>query len=170
MSYEEIAASVFVFYIAGSESSSSTVAFTLYELTQNPELMQRAQQDVKSTLERHQGEFTYEAIMDMKFIDLCVKETLRKYPGLPILNRECTKDYPIPGTKFTIQKGTSVIVSLLGLHRDEKYFPNPNKYDPDRFTEEKNAYDEDMYMPFGAGPRNCIGEQKIFSRLQSKHN
>jgi cytochrome P450 family 6 len=147
-----------VFYIAGSESSSSTVAYTLYELTQNEELMKRAQEDIKVTLEQHNGELTYESIMDMKFIDLCVKETLRKYPGLPILNRECTKDYHVPGTSFTIQKGTSVIVSLLGIHRDEQFFPNPEQYDPDRFTDEKHAYDEDMYMPFGAGPRNCIGE------------
>ena len=159
MSYEEIASQVFIFYIAGSETSSSVVAYTLYELTQNEELMIRAQKDVKETLEKHHGEVTYEAIMDMSFIDLCVKETLRKYPGLPILNRECTKDYkiPIPGTTFTIEKGTSVVVSLLGLHRDEQFFPNPEKFDPDRFTDEKRAYNEDMYMPFGAGPRNCIG-------------
>lgn len=94
--------------------------------------------------------------MDMKLIDLCVKETLRKYPGLPILNRECTKDYKIPNSPFTIKEGTSIIISLLGIHRDEKFFPNPEKYDPDRFTDERRDYDEDMYMPFGAGPRNCI--------------
>lgn len=167
MSCEEIAAQVFIFYVAGSETSTSTVAFTLYELTQNEELMERAQADIKSTLAMHDGELTYESIMEMKFIDLCVKETLRKYPGLPILSRECTKDYPIPGSKFTIQKGTPVIISLLGIHRDAQYFPNPEQYDPDRFTEEKHAYDEDMYMPFGVGPRNCIGEfaKKLYREL-----
>jgi cytochrome P450 family 6 len=157
MTYEEIAANIFIFYIAGNETSASTVAYSLYELTQNVKLMHRAQEDIKLALERHQGELTYESIMDMKFIDLCVKETLRKYP-FPLLNRECTKDYPIPGSNFTIRKGTAVIVSLMGLHRDEKFFPNAEKYDPDRFTEEMRAYDEDMYMPFGAGPRNCIGK------------
>lgn len=172
MTYEEIAAQIFVFYIAGSESSSSTVAYTMYELTQNEELMERAHEDIKLTLAKHAGELTYEAIMEMKFIDLCVKETLRKYPGLPILNRECTKSYKIPGTNFTIEKGTSVIVSLLGIHRDAQFFPNPDIYDPDRFTEEKKAYNEDMYMPFGAGPRNCIGENpsdtfKIFLLLKT---
>lgn len=119
--------------------------------------MSRAQKDIKLTLEKYNGELSYEAITDMKFIDLCVKETLRKYP-FPMLNRECTKDYPMPEHNFTIKKGTSVVISLLGLHRDEKLFPRAEKYDPDRFTEEKKAYDEDMYMPFGAGPRNCIGK------------
>lgn len=116
--------------------------------------MERAYEDIERTLEKHDGALTYDAIMDMDFIDLCVKETLRKYPGLPILNRECSKDYETPS--FTIKKGTSIIISLLGIHRDEKFFPNPEKYDPERFSAERKDYDEDMYMPFGAGPRNCI--------------
>lgn len=157
MSYEEIAAQVFIFYIAGGETSSSNVSYTLYELTQNDKLMKKAQEDIKSTLAKHNGELSYEAIMDMKFIDLCVKETIRKYP-FPMLNRECTKDYLVPGTNFTIQKGTAIIISLLGIHRDEQFFPNPEKYDPERFSDERKDYNEDMYMPFGAGPRNCIGE------------
>lgn len=168
MTYEQIASQVFIFYIAGMESSSSTVAYTLYELTQNEEMLKRAQKDITETLEKHKLELTYESIMDMSFIDLCVKETLRKYPGLPILNRECTKDYQIPGTNFTIEKGTAIIISLLGLHRDEQFFPDPENYDPDRFTEEKHAYDENMYMPFGAGPRNCIG--KFRSEIQTIFN
>ncbi|XP_070496893.1 cytochrome P450 6d3-like [Chironomus tepperi] len=154
MSYEQIAANIFIFYIAGTESSSSTIAYTLYELTQNEDLMERAKMDILETLERHDGKITYESIMEMKFIDLCVKETLRKYPGLPILNRECTKDFKIPDNDFTIKKGTSVIISLLGISRDEKFFPNAEKYNPDRFT--SIDFNEDMYIPFGTGPRNCI--------------
>lgn len=158
MTYEEIAAQVFVFYIAGSESSSSTVAYTLYELAQNEDLMIRAQNDIDKALEQHNGELTYESIAGMEFIDLCVKETLRKYPGLPILNRECTKDYHVPGTKLTIEKGTSVVISLLGIHRDERFFPDAGKYNPDRFNVDSGSYKEDMYMPFGIGPRNCVGK------------
>lgn len=156
MTIEQIAGQVFIFYIAGNETSSSTIAYTLYELTQNEDLMKRAQDDIKSTLEKHNGKVTYESVMDMKFIDLCVKETLRKFPGLPILNRECTKDYQIPGSEYVIKKGTAVVISLLGLHRDEQYFPNAEKYDPDRFNDERHDYNDDMYMPFGIGPRNCI--------------
>lgn len=149
---------VFVFYIAGNDSSSATIGFILFELTRNQNFMKRAQDDIKSTLEKHGGEFTYESVMDMKFIDLCVKESLRKYPILPMLNRECTKDYQIPGTKFTIEKGTAVIVSVMGMHRDEDFFPNADSFDPDRFSDERHDYDENVYMPFGVGPRNCLGE------------
>ena len=86
MSFEQIAGQVFIFYIAGNETSTSTIAYTLYELSQDVDLMQRAQKDVEQTLDKHNGQLSYEAINDMQFIDLCVKETLRKYP-FPMLNR-----------------------------------------------------------------------------------
>jgi cytochrome P450 family 6 len=148
----------FLFHIAGHDSSSATIAYILIELTRNEALMKRAKDDIKSTLKKHDGSLTYESVKDMKFIDLLVKESLRKYPILPMLNRECTKDYQIPGTDKTIEKGTAIVISLLGLHRDDNYFPNPEKFDPDRFADDVHDYDEDAYMPFGVGPRNCLGE------------
>lgn len=68
--------------------------------------------------------------------------------------RECTKDYQIHGTQTIIKKGTPIIISVLGIHRDEQYFPEPERYHPDRFTD--NAFNEDVYMPFGLGPKICI--------------
>lgn len=73
------------------------------------------------------------------------------------MNRECTVDYRIPNTDFTIKKGTAIIVPLLGIHRDEQYFPQPMDYKPERFLEDKMEYDQDAFMPFGIGPRHCIG-------------
>lgn len=70
--------------------------------------------------------------------------------------RECTKDYKIHGTNTVIRKGTPIFISVLGLHRDEQHFPEPEKYLPDRYNDEKYANNEDMYMPFGAGPHNCV--------------
>jgi cytochrome P450 family 6 len=150
--------SVFVFQVAGQEGSSSTIGYILFELTRNESLMKRAKEDIKATLEKHGGNLTYESVKDMKFIDLLVKESLRKYPTLAMINRECTKNYQVPGTDTVIEKGTAIFVSLMGMHRDENYFPNPEKFDPDRFADEIHDYDEDAYMPFGVGPRNCLGE------------
>lgn len=80
---------------------------------------------------------------------------MRKYP-FPILDRCCTKDYNVPGTDLVIEKGTSVIVPLLGLHYDEQYFPEPEKYKPERF--EQNVNEENLiYLPFGFGHKVCIG-------------
>jgi cytochrome P450 family 6 len=154
---EEIAAQALIFYTAGSETSSSLVAYTLYELTLNAELMQRAKADISEVLTRSNNEITYECLQEMKFLDLCIQETLRKYPALPILNRICTKDYVIPGSSYTIREGTAIIISLLGQHRDPAYFPDPESYNPDRFAKENPNYVADAYIPFGVEPRNCIG-------------
>uniref|UniRef100_A0A182PZ02 Uncharacterized protein n=1 Tax=Anopheles epiroticus TaxID=199890 RepID=A0A182PZ02_9DIPT len=157
LSIEQCAANVFLFYIAGAETSTATISFTLHELSHNLEAMAKLQQEIDDMLERSNGEITYDNIKEMKYLDLCVKETLRKYPGLPILNRECTIDYPVPDSDVVIRKGTQVIIPLLSISMNEKYFPKPELYSPERFDEATKNYDSDAYYPFGAGPRNCIG-------------
>lgn len=78
------------------------------------------------------------------------------------MDRLCQQDYTIPGTNFVIEKGTPVFIPMFGLHYDKKYFSNPEVYDPERFNEEnKHKLPSYTYLPFGDGPRNCIG--KYFS-------
>lgn len=84
------------------------------------------------------------------------------YPALPTLNRECTEDYNIPDTDIVIEKGTRVMISILGLHHDSEYFSDPEKFDPERFSEEnKNGIRPYTYLPFGDGPRNCLGKNTL---------
>ncbi|XP_036346577.1 probable cytochrome P450 6d5 [Rhagoletis pomonella] len=157
MSIEIIASNLFLFYVAGYETTASTVAFTAFELAQYPEVLEKAQRDVREVLEKHGNKFSYDAIQDMKYLDLCIMETTRKYPALPILNRQCTQDYPIPNSELVIKKGTPIIIPLLGLHRDAQYFPDPMRWYPERF--EKKEYDATAFMPFGEGPRHCIAQR-----------
>lgn len=87
------------------------------------------------------------------------------YPALPSLNRECTEDYKIPDTDVLIEKGTRVMISILGLHHDPEYFPDPEKFEPERFSDEnKNDIRPYTYLPFGDGPRNCLGMQLLVLR------
>jgi hypothetical protein len=82
----------------------------------------------------------------------------RKYPAGPRLSRECTKTYKIPGTDIVLEKGVLTIIPILGLHHDPKYYPDPEKFDPERFSEEEKAKRHHyVYLPFGEGPRICIG-------------
>lgn len=84
-------------------------------------------------------------------------ETLRKYPVVPILNRECTRDYVIPNTNVTIEKGTAVIVPVLAVQKDPKFYPEPEKFIPERnISGESNSFEEMPFMSFGNGPRNCM--------------
>lgn len=163
---DDIAAQGFIFYIAGQETTSSAAAFTIFELAQHSDLLARAQNEVNEVLARHNDKLSYEALQEMPFLDLCLQETNRKYP-FPFLSRECTKDYTIPGTTHVIEKGTPIVIPLLGIHRDPQYFNNPMVYDPDRFSPSNPNYNASAYMPFGAGPRQCIALRmgKINSKL-----
>jgi cytochrome P450 family 6 len=76
--------------------------------------------------------------------------------------RECTKPITLRGTDVTVEKGMLVLVSILGLHHDPKYYPDPQKFDPERFSEaEKKKRPTFCYLPFGEGPRMCIGSVSI---------
>ncbi|EAT39045.1 AAEL009123-PA [Aedes aegypti] len=156
LSFEQCAANVFLFYVAGSDTSTSAITFTLHELTQNPEVMDKLQSEIDEMLVQTNGELTYTAIKELPYLDLCVKETLRKYPGLAILNRKCTKSYAVPESSVVIQEGTQIMIPLLAYGMDEKYFPEPERYYPERFNKQSKNYDEKAYYPFGEGPRNCI--------------
>ncbi|XP_062552466.1 probable cytochrome P450 6d4 [Armigeres subalbatus] len=156
MSLEQCAANVFLFYAAGSETSTGTIAFAMHELSQHPDVMKKLQTEIIETLDKFNGKITYDNVKQMPYLDLCIKETLRKYPGLPILNRECTLDYHVPDSDMVITKGTQVVIPLYAFSMDEQYFPDPDRFNPERFEEATKNYDENAYYPFGEGPRNCI--------------
>ncbi|XP_017084417.2 probable cytochrome P450 6d5 [Drosophila eugracilis] len=157
MSKDLIAGQLFLFYAAGFETTASTASFTLYELTQNPEVMEKAKEDVHNAIEKNGGKLNYDAIADMKYLEACIMETARKYPALPFLNRICTQDFSVPDSNKVIKKGTQIIISLLGMHLDSEYFPDPISYQPERYLEDNKNYNKAAYMPFGEGPRMCIG-------------
>ncbi|XP_033608493.1 cytochrome P450 6k1-like [Cryptotermes secundus] len=158
LTMNEIAAQAFIFFAAGFETSSTTMSFCLYELAMNREVQERVQEEIDAALRKHEDKITYEAIQEMEYLDNVISETLRKYPPAPFLVRECTKKYTIPGTDVVIEKGTLIIIPVMGLHRDQKYYPDPERFDPDRFSKEmKDRTPQFTYLPFGEGPRVCIG-------------
>jgi len=95
-------------------------------------------------------------------------ETLRLYTVLPVLNRECLEDYEVPGhPKYVIKKGMPVLIPCGAMHRDEKLYANPNTFNPDNFSPERvKERDSVEWLPFGDGPRNCIGMR--FGQMQAR--
>lgn len=86
-----------------------------------------------------------------------------------MLTRTCVKEYRIPGTDKIIEKGCEVFIPIFALQRDEQYYDEPDKFDPDRFSEENLAGTNQInrpYIPFGDGPRNCVGLR--LGKLQTK--
>lgn len=162
-----IAAQAFVFYAAGYESSATTMGFMLMQLAQNPEIQNKLAAEIKEVLRRHDDKVTYEALQDMTYLDRVFDETLRMYPVVDLILRKVVTDYKIPGSNAMLKKGQTVLISISGIHYDEEHWPNPLRFDPDRFSPENTANRHPAaYIPFGIGPRNCIGLR--FAKVQSR--
>ncbi|EFN69191.1 Probable cytochrome P450 6a13 [Camponotus floridanus] len=164
---DAIAAQAFVFFAAGYETSSNTIAFCLHELALNQEIQERTRREICNALGMRDNKLTYDAVQDMKYLDMVILETLRKYPPAPLISRKCEYNYQIPNSKVELPSGMRVIIPIYGFHHDPNYYPDPMKFNPERFTEEnKRTRHPYTYLPFGEGPRNCIGMR--FALLQIK--
>lgn len=155
----------FLFFIAGFDTSSTLLSFLAYELCTNPDIQQKLYEEIEETHRSLGGKkLTYEAVQNMKYLDMIISETLRLWPPAASTDRLCVKDYNYDDgqCKFTIEKGTVLWIPIVGLHLDEKYWENPTKFNPERFSDEnKNNITPGTYCPFGVGPRNCIVSLKL---------
>ncbi|KAL5292988.1 hypothetical protein ACFFRR_011635 [Megaselia abdita] len=166
MKMEELAAQCFVFFLAGFETSSSTMGFCLYELAFNQDMQEKLREEIQEGLKKNNGELSYETMKEMKYLEQVVKETLRKYSILPNLVRMPIEDYPVPNSNFVIEKGVSLVIPVDAIMNDPEIYPDPEKFDPERFTRENIESRHQMtWLPFGDGPRNCIGLR--FGKMQT---
>ncbi|XP_074030272.1 cytochrome P450 6a2-like [Leptinotarsa decemlineata] len=164
---DQLVAQVFLFFVAGFDTSSSTMNFALYELAQAPDIQDKLRNEINAVLKKHNDEITYENLKEMQYLQQVLDETMRKYPAVPVLQRKCVKDYKMRDSEIVIEKGTAVLIPIISLHMDPDYYPQPTKFDPERFTPEmKQARNPFLHIPFGEGPRNCIGLR--FGMMQSK--
>ncbi|KOB68945.1 Microsomal cytochrome P450 [Operophtera brumata] len=163
---EDLVSQAFLFFLAGFETVSSTMSFLLHELAVNPDVQERLVQEIRENDEKSGGKFDYSSIQNMTYMDMVVSEVLRLWPPVSGLGRICLKDYNLgkPYEKaqsdFIVRKGESVVIPVWAIHRDPAYFPDPERFDPERFSEQnKHIIKPFTYMPFGSGPRNCIGSR-----------
>ncbi|KAJ8922556.1 hypothetical protein NQ315_007586 [Exocentrus adspersus] len=132
---DEIAAQALIFFIAGFETSSTTMHCAAYELAVNPDVQERLRQEINQVLHKYDGVITYDAVSEMKYLD------------------------------------RTVSVPVLGIHYDPEFYPDPDKFDPDRFTEENKAKRPALtWLPFGEGPRICIDSVLDFGFLETAKN
>jgi len=113
---------------------------------------------------------SYEAINQLEYLDAVINEALRLYPPIGILERICEKTYELPSAlpdkkPFIMKKGMLVWISIFSIQHDEKYYNNPEKFDPERFLDNK-MHSSSWYMPFGCGLRMCIVNR--FAMLEIK--
>ncbi|XP_055684667.1 cytochrome P450 6j1-like [Lutzomyia longipalpis] len=153
-----------VFIAEGTETSSTLIGFSLYEIAKHPEVMRRAQEEIDAVYERHGGVLTEEGLMEMEYLEQVLYETLRVHSAVYSMARIATKDYTFPpqfqdsDQRLTIPKGTSIIIPVRSIHYDPTYFPQPYVFDPSRFSEDqKKERHRYAFLAFGEGPRICLG-------------
>ncbi|GJQ69086.1 hypothetical protein Trydic_g6250 [Trypoxylus dichotomus] len=169
---EEMAIQIGGFFIDGFATSSAALHLIVYELAVNSDVQQRLAEEVDEYLLKYDGSIPYYVFQEMPYLEAVALEGLRKYPGFPTVTRVCTKSIVFPPVSSTskplhIQPGTPVVIPLKALHYDEKYFQDPHRFDPSRFLgENKEKIQKCTYMPFGEGPRACLGQR--FALIQIK--
>ncbi|KAH8355099.1 hypothetical protein KR093_005417, partial [Drosophila rubida] len=166
LTLEEMTAQAFIFFAAGFDTSASTLTFALFELAKQPHIQQKLRQEIEDTVEAKGGQFTYEAMQDLRYMELVIAETLRKYPILPHISRISRHCYPAMGNShFYIEPGQMVLIPVYAIHHDPDIYPEPEKFIPERFTlEQMRQRPTASWLPFGDGPRNCIGMR--FGKMQ----
>jgi cytochrome P450 len=150
--------------IAGHDTSTAMLSWALYLLGRHPEVMAMAQAEIDQVLAHDQP--NNENMEQLPYLDQVIKETLRLYPPIHVSNRQAAEDVIING--YQIPAGTRVMYSIYLAHRDPKYWSDPADFRPERFqlgntTEKQPPF---TYLPFGGGPRNCIGA--AFAQIEAR--
>ena len=153
----EIAAQAWVFLLAGFETTGTTLGYFSYMLATHPDIQQRLQSELINAMDPNH-EIDYDKLHALPYLDACISETLRLFPPVIRLERECNTSLKLGDSGIKIEKGHVVEILVYAMHHNEDYFPNPEKFSPDRFLpENRHLILPYTYMPFGNGPRNCIG-------------
>ncbi|EFA04665.2 cytochrome P450 CYP4BN1 [Tribolium castaneum] len=164
LTQEEIREEVDTFMFEGHDTTASAISFAIYCLANNADVQAKAYEEQIALFGGNKSPaVTYSDLQSMKYLELVIKETLRLYPSVPMFARKTSE--PVQYENIFIPEGVTVNIFAYGIHRDPKYFKDPEKFDPSRFetVDGKLPY---AYIPFSAGPRNCIGQK--FAMLEMK--
>ncbi|XP_029172702.1 cytochrome P450 4C1-like [Nylanderia fulva] len=162
---DEVRAQVDTFMFEGHDTTAVAITWTLFLLGNNLEHQEKVHEELEEVFKDSETPASVKELSQLKYLDRVIKETLRLYPSVPMVLRNLTEDVNLGD--FTIPKGVTVEIDILLMHRNPKVWPDPNKFDPDRFLpENSNNRNPYAYVPFSAGPRNCIGQR--FALLEEK--
>ncbi|GIY81415.1 cytochrome P450 4V2 [Caerostris darwini] len=154
---ENVKEEVETFMFAGHDTTAMALSWTLYCLGVYPEVQKIAFEEINDIFSDDPNRnVTREDLTRMKYMECIIKESIRLYPVVPCFTRECTEQFEVLGHK--VYPGSMCIIFPLMLHRDPEVFPEPEKFKPERFfLENSKGRHPYAYIPFSAGPRNCIG-------------
>lgn len=157
LSDAELRNETITFLLAGHETTANAVSWTFYLLSQNPDVERQLRAELAAVPDG--GPPTVEHFPHLKFTTMVIQESMRLYPPIWAMERRAIAGDVMGG--FDIPAGSSVVISPYVLHRNEKFWPNAERFDPTRFSTKPHAY-----IPFGSGPRFCIGAE--FAMMEAR--
>ena len=164
---DEIMAQAMTFLLAGYDTTSNALSYTTYLLALNPSIQEKLYQEVKEKFKGDWNESSpiYERIQTLKYLDQVFSEALRLYPPGYFLIRKAREDFYVNGV--SVPPAVEIMVPVYAIHHNPNFWDDPEKFDPERFSlEAKSNRHSCIYLPFGNGPRNCIGMR--FALLEAK--
>uniref|UniRef100_A0A915KA29 Cytochrome P450 n=1 Tax=Romanomermis culicivorax TaxID=13658 RepID=A0A915KA29_ROMCU len=152
---EEIVANCVLFFLAGFETTSLTVAWIVHLLSVHQDVQHKLFEEIDATIQKNEP-LTIDSISRLNYLEQILNETLRLYPVAARTDRVCNENCVVG--PYHIPKGMVLNLGIRAVHLDEEYWHEPNHFDPERFSpERKHQIVPYSYFPFGLGPRNCIG-------------
>ncbi|VDN54401.1 unnamed protein product [Dracunculus medinensis] len=161
----DILEEVGTFLIAGYDTVSSSIGFVLFLLGHRPSIQEKVYRELRDIFGETDREITRDDLKKMKYLEQCMKESIRLYPTVVLIGRRITQDIEIGG--YTIPAGVTACISPFAVARDPEQWKNPETFDPEHFSAENIAKrDAFAFIPFSAGPRNCLGQK--FAIMEEK--
>uniref|UniRef100_A0A452T0P1 Leukotriene-B(4) omega-hydroxylase 2 n=1 Tax=Ursus maritimus TaxID=29073 RepID=A0A452T0P1_URSMA len=167
LSDEDIRAEADTFMFEGHDTTASGLSWVLYNLAKHPEYQERCRQEVQELLrDREPQEIEWDDLAQLPFLTMCIKESLRLHPPVTVISRCCTQDIVLPDGRV-IPKGVICLISIFGTHHNPSVWPDPEVYNPFRFDPENIKERSPLaFIPFSAGPRNCIGQTFAMTEMK----
>ncbi|XP_050449076.1 cytochrome P450 4C1-like [Cataglyphis hispanica] len=162
---DELRAQVDTFMFEGHDTTAVAITWSLFLLGNNLEHQEKVHEELEEVFKDSKTPASVKELSQLKYLDRIIKESLRLFPSVPVITRKLTKDIKMDG--YTLPKGVTVVLAIGLLHKNPEIWSHPNKFDPDRFLPDNSKYRNPYaYVPFSAGPRNCIGQK--FALLEEK--
>ena len=166
---EEIIGNIILILLAGYETTASLLTHASYSLAVHSEIQTKLRQEILEAKNQNNGVLDYDTLMSLPYLDAVINETLRMYSPALRIDRHCSEDITLDykGKTIEMKKGDAFIVPIYAIHHMEEYYPEPEKFKPERFlSENKDQLTPYTFLAFVAGPRNCIGMR--FALLEAK--